>query len=32
MPILREKGEKEGILEAAKLMLISARTAPKSET
>jgi len=30
MPILREKGEKEGILEAAKLMLISARTAPKS--
>ncbi|MFP3985043.1 MAG: ferredoxin domain-containing protein [Candidatus Bathyarchaeia archaeon] len=30
MPVLREDGEKEGILEAAKLMLISARTAPKS--
>ena len=30
MPILREKGEKNGLLEAAKLMLVSARTAPKS--
>ncbi len=30
MPILREKGEKEAILEAAKLMQVSARTAPKS--
>jgi len=30
MPILREKGEKEGILETAKLMQVSARTAPKS--
>jgi uncharacterized ferredoxin-like protein len=30
MPILREEGEKQGILEVAKLMLISARTAPKS--
>jgi len=30
MPILREKGEKEAVLEAAKLMLVSARTAPKS--
>ena len=30
MPILREKGEKEGLLETAKLMLVSARTAPKS--
>jgi uncharacterized ferredoxin-like protein len=30
MPILREKGEKNGLLETAKLMLISARTAPKS--
>ena len=30
MPIIREEGEKEGILEAAKLMLTSARTAPKS--
>lgn len=30
MPILREKGEKEVILEIAKLMLVSARTAPKS--
>lgn len=30
MPILREKGEKDGILETAKLMQVSARTAPKS--
>ncbi|MDH5448879.1 MAG: DUF2148 domain-containing protein [Candidatus Bathyarchaeota archaeon] len=30
MPILREKGEKDGLLETAKLMLVSARTAPKS--
>jgi uncharacterized ferredoxin-like protein len=30
MPILSEKDEKEGILETAKLMLVSARTAPKS--
>ncbi len=30
MPILREKGERQGVLEAAKLMLVSARTAPKS--
>jgi len=30
MPIIRERGEKEGILETAKLMLVSARTAPKS--
>lgn len=30
MPIIRKEGEKEGILEAAKLMLVSARTAPKS--
>ena len=30
MPILREKVEKDGILETAKLMLVSARTAPKS--
>jgi len=30
MPILRENGEKEGLLETAKLMLVSARTAPKS--
>ena len=30
MPVLREEGEKQGILQAAKLMLVSARTAPKS--
>jgi uncharacterized ferredoxin-like protein len=30
MPILRERGEKEGLLGTAKLMLVSARTAPKS--
>lgn len=30
MPVLREKGEKDGVLEIAKLMLVSARTAPKS--
>jgi uncharacterized ferredoxin-like protein len=30
MPILRERGERQGVLEAAKLMLVSARTAPKS--
>jgi len=30
MPILHEKREKEGLLETAKLMLMSARTAPKS--
>ncbi len=30
MPIIREKGEKEGLLEAAKMMLVAARTAPKS--
>jgi uncharacterized ferredoxin-like protein len=30
MPILDEEGEEEAILEAAKLMLVSARTAPKS--
>lgn len=30
MPILCEEGEKQGVLEAAKLMLVSARTAPKS--
>lgn len=30
MPIIREEGEREEILEAAKLMLLSARTAPKS--
>jgi len=30
MPIIQKKGEREGILEAAKLMLVSARTAPKS--
>jgi len=30
MPILSEKEEKEGILETARLMLVSARTAPKS--
>ncbi len=30
MPILRERGETEGLLAAAKLMLVSARTAPKS--
>lgn len=30
MPILGEKEEKEAVLEAAKLMLVSARTAPKS--
>ncbi len=30
MPIFQEAGEKEGILQAAKLMLVSARTAPKS--
>ncbi len=30
MPILSQKVEKEGILQAAKLMLVAARTAPKS--
>ncbi len=30
MPIIRKEGEISGILEAAKLMLVSARTAPKS--
>jgi uncharacterized ferredoxin-like protein len=30
MPILREEGERQGVLEVAKLMLVSARTAPKS--
>lgn len=30
MPIISEDGERDGILEAAKLMLLSARTAPKS--
>jgi uncharacterized ferredoxin-like protein len=30
MPILRKDGEKQGILNAARLMLVSARTAPKS--
>jgi uncharacterized ferredoxin-like protein len=30
MPVLREEGEKQGVLEVAKLMLVSARTAPKS--
>ncbi len=30
MPIFSEEWEKEGLLEAAKLMLVSARTAPKS--
>ncbi len=30
MPILRKKAERDGILETAKLMLVSARTAPKS--
>lgn len=30
MPIIREDGEKSGVLETAKLMLVSARTAPKS--
>lgn len=30
MPIIGEEGERDGILEAVKLMLLSARTAPKS--
>lgn len=30
MPIFGDKGEREAILEVAKLMLVSARTAPKS--
>jgi len=30
MPILREEGERQGVLEVANLMLLSARTAPKS--
>jgi uncharacterized ferredoxin-like protein len=30
MPVLRGEGEKQAILDVAKLMLISARTAPKS--
>jgi uncharacterized ferredoxin-like protein len=30
MPVLCEEGEKQGVLDIARLMLISARTAPKS--
>jgi uncharacterized ferredoxin-like protein len=30
MPIIHGEGEKEGVLQTAKLMLVSARTAPKS--
>jgi uncharacterized ferredoxin-like protein len=30
MPIIQRQGEADGVLEAAKLMLVSARTAPKS--
>lgn len=30
MPIIREKGEREGLLETARMMLVAARTAPKS--